>query len=48
MNTLTALEVTLSAHLSLKTSMTVNYDTAPAEGKVPADVYTATALVVTY
>jgi len=47
-NTLTALEVALSTHLSLKTSVTMNYDTDPVEGKLPADIYTATALVVTY
>jgi len=47
-NTLTALEVSLSTHLSLKTSVTMNYDTDPVEGKLPADIYTATALVVTY
>ncbi len=47
-NTLTALEVSLSKHLSLKTSVTMNYDTDPVEGKLPADIYTTTALVVTY
>jgi len=47
-NTLTALEVALSTHLSLKTSVTMKYDTDPVEGKLPADIYTSTALVVTY
>ncbi len=47
-NTLTALEVSLSAHLSLKTSVTMNYDAVPTEGKKTTDIYTATALVVTY
>jgi len=47
-NTLTALEVSLSTHLSLKTSVTMNYDAMPTEGKKTTDVYTATALVVTY
>lgn len=47
-NTLTALEVALSTHLSLKTSVTMNYDAVPAESKKTTDIYTATALVVTY
>jgi len=47
-NTLTALEVSLSAHLSLKTSLTMYYDAVPTEGKKTTDIYTETALVVTY
>ncbi len=47
-NTLTALEVALTTHLSLKTSLTVNYDNEPTERKKTTDTYTATALVVTY
>jgi len=47
-NTLTALEVSLSTHLSLKTSLRVNYDAVPTEGKKTTDTYTETALVVTY
>ena len=47
-NTLTALEVALAPHLSLKTSLTINYDALPTEGKKTTDLYTATALVVTY
>ena len=48
MNTVTALEVALSTHLSLKTSVTMNYDAVPTEGKKTTDIYTATALLVTY
>ncbi|RMF83460.1 MAG: DUF481 domain-containing protein [Nitrospirae bacterium] len=47
-NTFTGLEVALSAHLSLKTSLTVKYDAEPVPGSKTTDVYTETALVVSY
>jgi len=47
-NTLTALEVGLNSHLSLKTAVTAKYDHQPVEGNQTLDYFTETALVLNF